>query len=196
MLPARASTRSKEEPIRTTMKKDFAQCMRSRLGYQSCALDFPVIDAEASRTRFASVRGETYGIAWYRLRSAAAVLLAASLLSRVLIPLGAGDTPVVATSLAYLALGSYLLAHWGRVHSRQYSWVECKDLERPLTREDLVLLKDTFEGVRRSAAATWKPVKVLVVAGAHGFDEAAMSAARVMGMECYQRADGDFRKVA
>jgi hypothetical protein len=65
-----------------------------------------------------------------------------------------------------------------------------------LTREDIVRLKDTFEGVRRSTAATWKPEKVLVVAGTHGFDEAAMSAARVMGMECYQRSDRGFCKVA
>ncbi len=185
-----------EALIRTTLKQDFARWMRKHLGYQSCAVDFPVNDEEASRTRFASVRGETYGAAWYHLRSAAIALLAASLIARALIPVRDGDVPVVATSLAYVALACYLFSHLGRMLTRRYSWVECKELERPLTREELVRLKNTLEGVRRSSAAAWKPTKVLVVAGMNGFDEAAVGVARTMGIECYQRSKRGFRKVS
>jgi hypothetical protein len=80
--------------------------------------------------------------------------------------------------------------------TRQYAWVECKELERPFTREEVVRLKDILEGVRRSTAATWKPTKVLVVVGTHGFDEAAVGAARAMGIECFQRSKGGFHRLS
>ena len=178
------------------MKKDFAEWMRSQLGYQVCALDFPINDAEASRTRFASVRGETYGVGWYRLRWTAVVLLAASLISRVLIPVREGGTPVVATSLAYLSLVAYLISLVGRWRTRQYSWVECRDLERPLTGEEIMALKDTVESVRRGVAPAWRPAKVLMVVGANGFDDAAVGVAQGFSIECYQRAKRGFRRVA
>jgi hypothetical protein len=185
-----------EDLIRTTLKQDFARWMRKHLGYQSCALDFPVNDAEASRTRFASVRGENYGIGWYHLRSAAVVLLATSLIARVLVPVRESDVPVVATSLAYVALACYLFSHVGRMLTRRYSWVECKELERPMTRDEVARVKNLLEGVRRSTAATWKPTKILLVVGTHGFDEAAVGAARAMGIECYQRSKRGFHKLS
>jgi hypothetical protein len=177
------------------MKAEFARWMRSQLGYQSCTLDFPITDTEAGRTRFASVRGERYANAYYYLCRTAIFLLCASLVSRVLIPVRAGDAPVVATSLAYLSLATYLVSLIGRVRTRRYSWVVCKDPARPLSHEELVGLKDDFERVRRSTKTTWMPVKLLVVAGARGFDEAAVAVAQAFHIECFQREERGFRHV-
>lgn len=166
--------------------------MRSRLGYQASEVNVVVGGDSGTPRRVIGVRGETYGALWHRLRSGAVVAFAVAVLLRNVAPAPDGEVPVLPNALFSFAAVAYLVAHIGRVRTREYSWVECKDLSRPVSQEDILKLDAVLREVRASAAAKWKPARVLVVAGANGFESDAVEFARSLGVECYRRTTSGF----
>jgi hypothetical protein len=166
--------------------------MRSHLGYHASEMNVPVGDSEGAPRRVVGVRGETYGAAWRRLRSVALIAFAVAVVLRNAVPAPEGEVPVVPNALFCLAAVVYLVAHIGRARTREYSWVECKDLNRPVSRGDILTLNDAVKKVRASEAARWKPTRVLIVAGANGFESDAVAFARSLGVECYSRTESGF----
>lgn len=176
------------------IKPEFAEWMRSHLGYQATETDMPVRSGSREPVRFVGVRGERYGLRWYGLRLAAFAACAAGVVIRSLMTLPEGGIPVVPDVLIYFAMAAYIAALLGRRRTRQYTWVHCHGLGKPVSREDIVTLNETVSGVRASEAADWKPAQVFVVAGANGFEEEAMTLARSHGFECYRRASSTFER--
>lgn len=74
--------------------------------------------------------------------------------------------------------------------------VECKDPNRPVSREDIATLNDAVEKVRSSDAARWKPARVLMVAGANGFESDAVAFARSLGIECHRQTKSGFERTS
>ena len=175
------------------IKPAFAQWMLSHLGYQASDTNVPV-DETGDRARAVDVRGETYGIAWRRLRTVSFAVFAIAVVLRTVVPLPDGDVPVVPNALLYVAIVAYGAAYLGRLRTRQFTWVKCKDLEMPVSREDVRALNAAVKKTEASAAAKWKPVRVLLVAGANGFERDALAFAHSLGVECYRRTELGFER--
>jgi hypothetical protein len=167
--------------------------MVSHLGYQASDTNVPV-DETGDRARAVDVRGETYAIAWRRLRIVSFAVFAIAVVSRTVVPIPDGDVPVVPNVLLYVAIVAYAAAYLGRLRTRQFTWVKCKDLERPVSREDVRALNDAVKKTEASAAAKWKPARVLLVAGANGFEGDAVAFAQSVGVECYRRTELGFER--
>lgn len=176
------------------IEPEFAQWMRSHLGYQASDTNVPLLIGSGEPARFVSVRGETYGAAWRRLRFAAFIVFAAAIAHRSVVAVPEGEIPIVPTVLSYLAIAAYLAARLGRMRTRQYTWVECKARRMPISREAIVTLSDTVKNVRESQRASWKPAHVLFVAGASGFESDAVAFARPLDVECYRRTRSGFER--
>lgn len=181
---------STEGPSR--IKPEFAEWMRSRLGYQASKVNVVVGGDGDTPRRVVGLRGETYGALWHRLRSVALVAFAVAVLLRNVAPAPEGEVPVLPNALFSFAAVAYLVAHIGRVRTREYSWVEFKDLNKPVSRADILKLDAVLKEVRASAAANWKPARVLIVAGTNGFESDAVELARSLGVECYRRTTTGF----
>jgi hypothetical protein len=181
---------SAESPSR--IKAEFADWMRSHLGYHATETNVPVADGHGTLQRVVGVRGETYGATWRHLRSVAIVAFAAAAILRNVVPAPDGDVPIVPYALLSFAAVAYLVARIGRARTREYSWVECKDPKRPVSRGDILSLDRAVKQVRASEAAGWKPARVLVVAGAKGFESDAVPFAWSLGIECYRRTSSGF----
>ena len=170
--------------------------MRSHLGYQASRVHVLVGTETGTPRRFAGIRGETYGTAWDRLRTFAFVVLAVALVLRSAVAVPEGKVPWVPTVLVYLAAIAFVVAVIGRVRTRRFAWVECKDVERPVSRQDIRTLNDAVEKARASETVKWKPAQVLVVAGTDGFERDALDLAQSLGIECHQRTESGFEQVS
>jgi len=168
--------------------------MRSHLGYQASETNVPVGNDSVAPRSVVGVRGETYGAAWRRLRSLAFIAFAVAVVLRNVAPAVDGEAPIAPNVLMGFAIVAYLVAQIGRVKTREYSWVEFKELSRPVSRRDIVTLNDAMEKMRASAAAKWKPARVLVVTGPNGFESDAVAIARTLGVECHRRTDSGFEQ--
>ena len=169
--------------------------MRSHLGYQASETNVPVEDQSGTLRRVVGVRGETYGAAWRHLRSVAFVAFAIAVGLRNVGPVPEGDVPVVPNVLFCLAAVIYLVARIGRARTREYVWVECKDLSRPVSSQDILAVNDAVLNVRASGATRWKPARLLVVAGAKGFESDALALATSLGVQCHCRTESGFERV-
>lgn len=178
----------------TKIKPEFARWMRSHLGYQAAETNMPIRTGRSKPTRFVDVRGETYGIAWHRLRAAAVIACAAGVLIRHVMSVPEGSVPVVPNVLIYSAIVAYVAAQLGRMRTRRYTWVQCKGLSKPVSCDDIVSLSDVVTDVKASATANWKPAEVFIVAGVKGFEKDAVSFARSHGVECYRRVGSIFER--
>jgi len=178
------------------LKREFAQWMRSHLGYQASEENVPVGAVGGVRERGVGVRGEKYGVVWQHLRSVAFVAFAVAVVLRNVAPAPEGDVPVLPNALFCLAAVAYVAAYLGRLRTHRFAWVECKDLKRAVSREDMLALLDTVQRVRASATAKWKPAEVVAVAGAKGFDDDALAFAQSQGVECYRRTESGFERAS
>lgn len=168
--------------------------MRKHLGFQASQVDALVGIETGMRRRAVDIRGENYGIVWHHLRTFAFAALAVGLTLRNVVPVRDGEIPTVPTVLVYLSAVAFGVAFLGRLRTRRYTWVECKDLRRPVSRRDIRRLNDAVEEVRAWDAARWKPARVLVVAGRTGFDRTALALAKSLSIECYRRANAGFER--
>jgi len=168
--------------------------MRSNLGYRASELNVPINDDTRKQRRVVSVRGEAYGVTWHRLRSVAFVVFAVAMVLRNVIPVPEGGVPVVPTVLTYASVVAYLVALVGRVRTRRYAWVECKNLKRRLSSEDVARLHELVQRARANKNSKWKPTAILMVAGANGFDRPALAFAHSLGIECYRRTESGFER--
>jgi hypothetical protein len=176
------------------IKPEFAEWMRSHLGYYGSEMNVPLGDDVGTPGSVVGIRGETYGAAWHRLRSVALIAFAAAVVLRNVEPASDGEVPVVPNVLFCFAAVVYLVARIGRARTREYSWVECKDLNRPVSRKDIVTLAEAVKKVGASEAARWKPARVLIVAGDNGFENDALTFARAVGVECHRRTKSGFER--
>jgi hypothetical protein len=64
----------------------------------------------------------------------------------------------------------------------------------PVSLEDVRALNDAVKKTQARAAAKWKPVRVLMVAGANGFGGDALAFAQSVGVECYRRTELGFER--
>jgi hypothetical protein len=172
---------------------EFARWMRTHLGYQSVQTNVLVTE-RAAPARMVGIRGETYRIAWYRLRFVALGLFAIGLLLRAIVPVSRSAAPILPTALFYLSVAGYLAAHVGRLRTRRYAWVECKDRKRPVRRGEVQQLADAVSKMRESEAASWKADRVIVVARSHGFEGEALALARSLSIDCYRRTASGFER--
>jgi hypothetical protein len=166
--------------------------MRSHLGYHATEMNVPVGHDHGTSRGVVGVRGETYGAAWRRLRSVSLIAFAVAAVLRNVVPAPDEEVPAVPNALFFFAAAAYLVAGVGRARTREYSWVECKDLSRPVSRGDILTLNDAVKKVRANEAARWKPTRVLIVAGANGFESDAIALARSLGVECHSRTKSGF----
>ncbi|HTM44785.1 MAG TPA: hypothetical protein VL137_07515 [Polyangiaceae bacterium] len=169
--------------------------MRSHLGYQVSDTNVSLARPGDSAIRLIDVRGETYGLGWYRLRHFAVVAFVVGLVLRNVLPVAEGNVPVLPTLLFYAAALSYCVAQIGRWRTRRYAWVECKDLKRAIGAEDVMKLHDAVQQVKGSARADWKPAVIILVAGDHGFSSEGLQLAQAQGMSCYRRSAAGFDPV-
>lgn len=82
------------------IEPEFAQWMRSHLGYQASDTNVPLLIGSGAPARFVAVRGETYGAAWRHLRSAAFIVFAAAIVHRSVVAVPEGEIPIVPTVLS------------------------------------------------------------------------------------------------
>ena len=167
--------------------------MRTDLGYQAVQTNVLLTEA-AELVRRVAVRGETYRIAWYRLRFVALALFAVGLLLRAVVPVAKSEVPVVPTALFYLSIAAFLAAHVGRLRTRRYAWVECMDRKRPVRLREVQNLGDAVLKMRTSEASNWKAARVIVVARSHGFEDEALELARSLSIDCYRRTASGFER--
>jgi hypothetical protein len=96
--------------------------------------------------------------------------------------------PVLLVSPLLLAI-SYV----GRVRTRQYVLVHCRNLARRTTRTDIRELHDAMARVYNSTTAKWKPDEVIFVTNKRGFDAQALVFAATADIRCYRRSKVGFR---
>jgi hypothetical protein len=169
--------------IPSRLKPEFALWMRRHLGYQATDTDVRVSDDAGRRARVVGVRGETYGIVWHRLRTIAIGACAIAVVLRNVVPVVDGDVPMVPYVLLCFAIIAYIASHLGRMRTRRYAWVECRNQSSAVSRADIVALDDAMKKVRASDAPKWIPAQLLVVAGPNGFELDALGCARSLGVE-------------
>jgi hypothetical protein len=169
--------------------------MRTHLGYQAVQTNVLVTDG-AGRARRVGIRGETYRIAWYRLRFVALTLFTVGLILRAIVPVSKSAVPVAPTALFYLSIAGYLAAHLGRLRTRRYAWVECKDRKRPIRCGEVQKLADAVSNMRASEASSWKAARVIIVARSYGFEGEALALARSLSIDCYRRTASSFERDA
>ena len=177
------------------LRQDFAHWMLNNLAYQASVIDAPVCGKTGDQAHLVDVRGEAYALAWRHLRSLALFAFIGALVTRTVVHVAEGEAPILPNSLLYFAIVAYVASQLGRLRTRRYTWVQCSDRKRPVSREDILALSESIKAVRASARAKWKPAHVLFVAGVNGFGAGVVAFAQSMGIECYRRTEFGFDRV-
>jgi hypothetical protein len=174
------------------LRSDFAIWLQDHLGCQSVEGRVPIQLERGSQPLIVDLRGERYA-RWLRLMKTAGVWSFLMVVALANLPerppwLTAMLNPVLLVSPLLLAI-SYV----GRVRTRQYVLVHCRNLARRATRADIGELHDAMVRVYDSATAKWKPDEVIFVTNKRGFDSEALAFAGTAHIQCYQRSRVGFR---
>lgn len=157
------------EPRGKSLEREFADWMRSNLGYKKTRLRVPVKGKIAERGYEVDVHGEKFSPFWnfVRLGGAFIVLLAAltvmmpkdfEAVGEVFKGVIASIEPTWAGSALLIVGGTGLaLGFMGKNRATTHAWVECKDTKSNVKRAMVQKLAASVEDVRECEDAKWKP---------------------------------------
>lgn len=174
------------------LRSDFAIWLQDHLGCQAVEGRVPILLERGTEPLIVDLRGERYA-RWLRLMKTAGVWSFLTVVALANLPerppwLTAMLNPVLFLSPLLLAI-SYV----GRVRTRQYVLVHCRNLARRTTRTDIRELHDAMARVYNSTTAKWKPDEVIFVTNKRGFDAQALVFAATADIRCYRRSKVGFR---
>ncbi len=185
---SRPLPRSASEKLRS----DFAIWLQDHLGCQSVEGRVPIQLERGAQPLIVDLRGERYA-RWLRLMKTTGVWSFLTVVALANLPerppwLTAILNPVLLVSPLLLAI-SYV----GRVRTRQYVLVHCRDLARRATGADIRKLDEAVARAYDSTTANWKPDEVIFVTNKRGFDSEALALAGRAHIRCYRRSKMGFR---
>ena len=184
------------------LERQFAEWMKSDLGYNSTRQRVPVTGKVSDRSYEVDIRAEKFSRAWELARRLGIFLIGLAIITYILptemepvrnlmVTIVASFHPAWAGS-AVLVVGSaaVVIAYLGKRRATRFAWVECKDTISNVKRAQIQKLISSVKDVRDSEDAKWKPDVVIMVAGSD-FDADALNFAREDNIVCYRRS-GDF----
>jgi len=185
-----------------SMEKQFAEWMKSDLGYNSTRRRVPVTGKISERFYDVDIYAEKFSRAWELARRLGLFLFVLSIITYVLptemepvrnlmVAVVASFDPTWASSAVFvIGVAAVVIAYLGKRRATRFAWVECKDTKSNVKRAQIQKLISSVQDVRDSEDAKWKPDVVIMVAGSD-FDADALNFARETDIVCYRRS-GDF----
>jgi len=180
----------------TNLRQECAAWLKASLGCQSVEINVSVASVQGGKASTVDLRGERYDRRWQRLKSSGVKVFLAAVVLQNVPPLYALAAEFSMTPNLLLVVSLLLMAvgHIGRVRTREYAWVQCRDFAKPVKRGDVQALHDTVGEIRRSGSVKWKPSEVIFATGTNGFDAEALELARSTGIQCYGWTDAGFEQ--
>jgi len=187
------------------LEREFAEWMKSDLGYSKTYLRVPVKGKVSER----SYEVDIHAVKHSKLMNAfwsvgiALLLLAvyahyaedtqienlAARIVRTIVPDQAGN------ALWILGIFGLILGLLGRSKTKVHAWVECKNQKSNVKRHQIQKLISSVKDVRDLEEPKWQPKRVLFVSGTD-FDADALNFAREYGVTCYRRKPEGFELVS
>jgi hypothetical protein len=152
-------------------------------------------DASNERANSVDVRGEKWSVNARRLRSVALVLFGVAVVLENATALR--DAVFVApNALLGVSVALFVAAHTMKARTREYSWVFCRNKEKPLGPDAVQSFRDAVDAHGSRTTARWIPAETILVSGAAGFETRAIELAKVLRIQCYRRIGAGFERVA
>ncbi len=170
------------------MESEFGNWMKARVGFRA---DHATV-ALGQHGGISAARGELYHIGWQRLSSFALYAFVAAIVVRNFTHAAAGESLLMPNLLGGFAVIAYVTAYFGKMRTRSHAWIAYGHLNRPVSREEMVMLQDL--ATRNRSESKPRLARMLIVAGPKGFENAALDCAQSSGIECYQRMESGFAR--
>ena len=180
----------------TSFRAECAAWLKEHIGCQAVEFNVSVAGTRGRPAHSVDLRGERYGRRWQRSKSGGLTLFLTAVALQNVPPLFAlaAEFSITPNRLLVLSLLLIALGHIGRIRTREYIWVQCKELARPVRRTDVETLDAAVGEVRNNETAKWKPAAVMLLTGAHGFEINALELARSVGIRCFRRTSASFEE--
>ena len=171
----------------TNLRRECAAWLKASLGCQSVEFDVALASTQGGKARTVDLRGEKYDSRWRRSKSSGVGVFLAAVVLQNVPPLFAfaADLSITPNRLLVISLLLIGAGHIGRIRTREYIWVQCKELVRPVRCADVQALNTAVEEVRRDETAKWKPAEVMLLTGTEGLEGDALELARAAGIRCF-----------
>lgn len=189
-----------------SLEREFAEWMKSDLGYTKTRLRVPVKGKIADRAYEVDIHAERYNHMWEVARRLGIAGLILSLLI-IFLPLQMREVhqllenlvrsfvpQLSGSALLILSVVSIVLGIRGKERAMTHAWVECKDTRTNVKRAQVQKLAASVKDVEDNRDAKWKPDIVILVSGSD-FDADALNFAREHDFVCYRRSEKGFERV-
>jgi hypothetical protein len=174
------------------LRSDFAIWLQNHLGCQSVEGRVPIQLEPGTQPLIVDLRGERYG-RWLRRMKSLGVWSFLAVVALANLPERPPQLTAILNPVLFLSPLLLAISYVGKVRTRQYVLVQCRNLARRATRADISELHDAVARVRSSKTAKWKPAEVIFVTDKRGFDAEALSFASTVAVRCYRRTKAGFR---
>lgn len=170
------------------MERKFAAWLQEVERFDQVALNHRVTGAVSTEIYEVDVLGKRYRPFFRKVSALGSFMFLATLPTSIIV--GLIDERITQIWLATLLWGGMILMIIGTQWDTFSVWVECKDIERGVTREHVAVLKHNVEDVRKKRVG-WKPTRVYLVA--KRFDQNALRLALSYKFRCLQETESGFQ---
>jgi hypothetical protein len=189
------------------LERHFAEWMKHRLHYTDFKFRERVKGRVSNYGYEVDIKARKFDPMWDNVRLLGAGLILLAVLSATLpqfrsirysVEQAVGTVVPALAPYGLLVLGfiAAVVGIGGRNRSVRYTWVECKNTRKPVTRDHIIKLAAYLNDIHELDSVPWQPDDIFFVAGESGFDQDAINFIREHKFVPYQRAGEDYRLVA
>lgn len=185
-----------------SLEREFAEWMKSELGYTTTKMRQPIKGRVAERGYEIDIKAKKYSRVWDMAWRLGIILLILSIVT-YLLPnemqsvrqamekVVTNFDPALAGSAVFvIGIIAFVVAYLGKRKATTRAWVECKDTKSKVKRAQVQKLISSVQDVRENESGTWKP-GIMMMVSRMGFDADALNFADEKKILCYEAtADG------
>jgi hypothetical protein len=185
-----------------SLEREFAEWMKSELGYTTTKMRQPIKGRVAERGYEIDIKAERYSRVWdiaWRLGIFLVILSIATYLlpnemqsvRQTMEKVVTNFDPALAGSAVFIiGIIAFIVAYLGKRKATTRAWVECKDTKSKVKRAQVQKLISSVQDVKENEAGAWKPDVVIMVSRC-GFDADALNFAN-KEILCYEATEDGF----
>lgn len=189
------------------LEQHFAGWMKRKLRYTDFHFRQKVKGKVSDYGYEVDIKAKKFDPMWDKVRLLGAALIVLAALSAILPELrslrhsiehtvGTLVPSLAPYGLFLLGIIAGILGIQGRERSVTYTWVECKNTKKPVTREQVMKLASYLEDIRKDGPVKWGPDHIFLVAGESGYNQDALNFTRAHGFLAYKGDGEEYKLVA